>query len=105
MGFGPGVGELRVHGRASWPWRCTYPLLKQGDLPVDLDSTVIPVAAAEPRRGCDRLRSRRKTLHLDLPDTPSRPPWRPLRARSQPRCARQRLRKARVTQPSPPFIA
>ncbi|AZC37305.1 hypothetical protein C4K37_2918 [Pseudomonas chlororaphis subsp. piscium] len=42
------------------------------------------VAAAA---GCDRLRSRRKTIHLDLPDTPSRLVWRALRARSQPSAA------------------
>ncbi len=42
------------------------------------------VAAAA---GCDRLRSRRKSIHLDLPDTPSRPVWRALRARSQPSAA------------------
>jgi|GEM_PF-1408835 len=42
------------------------------------------VAAAE---GCDRLRSRRKTIRLDLPDTPRRLVWRALRARSQPSAA------------------
>ncbi|AZC50497.1 hypothetical protein C4K35_2914 [Pseudomonas chlororaphis subsp. piscium] len=42
------------------------------------------VAAAE---GCDRLRSRRKTIRLDLPDTPRRLVWRALRARSQPAAA------------------
>ncbi len=42
------------------------------------------VAAAA---GCDRLRSRRKTTHLDPPDTPRRLAWRALRARSQPAAA------------------
>ncbi|AZD02123.1 hypothetical protein C4K27_2929 [Pseudomonas chlororaphis subsp. chlororaphis] len=84
----PWPGAASAASLPRYPLRnaCVRPLGKgrsnQDQKPSALYAPCVAAAA-----GCDRLRSRRKTIHLDLPDTPRRLAWRALRARSQPAAA------------------
>ncbi|AZD29497.1 hypothetical protein C4K23_2748 [Pseudomonas chlororaphis] len=97
---------LRGHAATGHPWpgaasaaslpryplrnACVRPLGK-GRVDQKQDQKPKPSAVYAPfvaaAAGCDRLRSRRKSIRLDLPDTPRRLVWRALRARSQPAAA------------------
>ncbi|SDZ62583.1 hypothetical protein SAMN03159453_05181 [Pseudomonas sp. NFIX28] len=67
-----------LHNACVWP---------QGKGWTDQKPSAVYAPLVAAAAGCDRLRSRRKTIHLDPPDTPRRPAWRALRARSQPAAA------------------